>query len=342
MKVLSFLLLLTGIGLVFFLKWAAQSDITPGYRKGPIKNNEVNDMAFFDQLRIMTWNIGYGYGLGSEGSSYTQLSRDEYMKKLNHMASVIKKYDPDILLIQEIDFDSKRSGHLNQVEFLSRNTQLKNFAYLSSWTANYIPFPYTPISDHFGKMNSGGVVMTKFTINEHIGLVHKKPANNPWWYNMFYLHRYTQMVKIGPIRVFNNHLEAFDKENRQEQVKEITQWIDRFKRDLVVFGGDLNTLPYWELMRANFEGYPEDDYSNDSSHLYIKNRIPWMSDSVDKEVYNSKRSDWLTFPSNRPDRKLDYLFVGKKLKVVKKMVIKNTLSDHMPLVIDVQSANAND
>lgn len=52
-------------------------------------------------MRIMSYNVQVGWGKGIEA-----------------VAELIKKYDPDIIAIQEVDIDRKRTGYVDQFKIL--------------------------------------------------------------------------------------------------------------------------------------------------------------------------------------------------------------------------------
>jgi endonuclease/exonuclease/phosphatase family metal-dependent hydrolase len=336
--IISFIVL---IGLFIFVKWASFTSVTDGQNPALIVNANQNEFAF-KSFKVMTWNIGYGYGLGSEGTNYRQLSRELYLQKLKEMTTVINREDPDILLVQEIDFDSKRSTYLNQVELIAKNTNLKNYAYLPSWVLNYVPFPYLPFKDHFGRMNSGGAIFSRYKITEHIGSIYSKPSSNPWWYNLFYLNRYTHTIKIGPLRLFNTHLEAFDKINRYQQIMELSNWVNDFKNEPTILGGDFNMVADYEKNKRDFQGYPDDDYTNDTSYSTLLKKLSFLRDTLSKDQYFEDKKNFLTFPSDQADRKLDYIFVSDHFKILNSKVLDNTLSDHKAYLTELELLHTHD
>ena len=69
-----------------------------------------------DRIRVMTYNLGYGYGLGSDGLDYHPKTHEEIGKAIREIGEVIRTDNIDIVLIQEIDFQSKKSGDINQLK----------------------------------------------------------------------------------------------------------------------------------------------------------------------------------------------------------------------------------
>lgn len=334
--------------LIVFLFWAASGIQSPKSYLGEISCFEKQEqLTNVDELTIFSWNIGYGQGLGSEGSKgYKKRTEDEFSKVINEMGLIIRQHDPDLVLIQEIDFHSKRSYYQNQFELLKDNLKLPYAAKVISWDAKYIPFPYWPISRHFGKVLSGGVVFSRFPISKNEIVLWEKPSSNPWWYNLYYLFRYSQSVQIKINQkyywIVNNHLEAFKKINREEQGLGLLQLGNKLNQEgeLLAVGGDLNTVPTVASKKSKFAGYPKDNYEADQTLDSIL-EMNSMKDSVPPMIYSGNEEKYLTFPCDKPDRKLDYLLYNEKHELKEFQVIgAGCLSDHLPILIRLKlSAN---
>jgi endonuclease/exonuclease/phosphatase family metal-dependent hydrolase len=298
----------------------------------------VNNEDYPSVIRVQTWNLGYLYGLGSEGTSYEPRDKKFYQDKLDTLVAEIKASAPDILCLQEIDFDSHRSSGLNQAQYLAVKAAYPYVVEAVSWESNYIPFPYWPVSRHFGRMKSGGAVLSKYPIISSDVHFLKKPLSQPWWYNLFYPHRYLQQVEIElgdkKIKLINLHLEAFDKDDRMSQVDTLVELVKKEKIDLVA--GDFNTLPPSATKKRNFPNYSRDDYENDSS--YSKMEKSELLEVIPDSIYALDEVRYFTFPSSKPDRRLDYIFYKKELKMIKAEVLPSALSDHLPLKASIQIA----
>lgn len=289
-----------------------------------------------DTLNILSWNIGFAYGSGSEGPGYEFQNIDFYIERLKAMALLMRDYNIDIALLQEIDLDADRSHHIHQPEFLAKEAGFSYVAAFSSWEANYIPFPYWPTSRHFGEMSSGGAIISKYPVTKQQIQLHDKPSGNAWWYNLFYLYRYTQFTtaQIGDyeLRLGNNHLEAFDKENRERQAEWIRDYLLSARQPLDILGGDFNTVPLKAGKKSDFEGYEEDDYRSDSTHTFLA-EINYLDEPVELKA---NYDEFLTFPSLTPDRQLDYFFVRRDIEVIRYEVLPaGDLSDHLPVLITI-------
>ena len=321
--------------LIILFLWASYPWKLTSYDfQDEIKNTGALSDIKGSTLNVMTWNISYAYGLGSEGTAgYSPQSSSHHEKNLLGIAETIKRKQSDIVFLQEVDFYSARSHYQDQISFLCANTQLKNSARALSWQANYVPHPLEDFSSHFGKVYSGGAVISRWPIVENRVYLLEKPKSKAWWYNLFYLYRYVQVVTIDvlgkKIKVANLHLEAFDSQNKNEQALFLLQLMKSEKVDILA--GDFNTLPLGALKRSGFSN-PLDDYDYDKTPEILK-ALP-LKEIVDPTTYQMDENIWFTFPSDKPDRRLDYIYYAESWNLLNKEVTypsRSEISDHLPV-----------
>lgn len=318
--------------IVGFLAWASSPwSLHGGTREGElIQLDEVGEDVSEEPavIKVLTWNLGFLYGKGSEGPGYEFRQKDFYEQKINTLIKEIKNWDPDVILFQEIDLGSQRSHGVNQALYVANKVGYPFVAQAASWEANYIPFPYYPFKNHFGQMKSGGAILSKYPIASHKVELLPKPLSQPWWYNLFYLHRYFQKVSIDfgggkQLSFVNLHLEAFDKVDRAGQIKALLAQKD----PVDIVAGDFNMIPDSAIKRRKF--FNDDDYENDPSFsLMAKSHL---SEVIPEEIYSKDESSYFTFPAWKPDRRLDYIFYEKGHKMIKAEVLPSSVSDHLPV-----------
>lgn len=297
-----------------------------------------------DSIRVMAYNIGYGYGIGSDGKGYVPKMKAQMDSAIQAIGQLIRSEQVDLVLLQEIDFRADRSGRTDQLELLSQVSGLPYLAYGVSWDANYVPFPYWPPSYHFGRVVGGGAVLSRFPIVQNQVHLLPKPTANAWYYNRFYLYRYHQVVgfKINgdTLYAINNHFEAFDKTNRMEHAQSLVQLMQSYineNKALVVVGGDLNSVPGSATQKSQFNDNDKDNYEQDQT-LAIVSQQPNFVEMVSEETFRANESAWSTFPANAPNRRLDYLFVNRQYLFTNPSVVKQagSLSDHLPVMVDIR------
>lgn len=295
-------------------------------------------------LTAMTYNIGHGQGVKDLPWDW----RDAEVTKaqLKEVANVINHLKPDFILLQEVDLDSHRTHRINQAEFLLGQTHYPYSACAIVWDKNYIPFPYWPIKHHIGKVLSSNCIFSKYPLKNHESIIFAKPESNAFWYNWGYIDRGVQKVvaQIGnkTLTIFNTHLEAWEKEARNRQVKIIGDWINSSSGP-VLFGGDLNSVPPEACQKNKFGDEPEADFSKDSSIEALRYYLGDHDESLTiskcpSSGYNSQEFNTFTFPSNAPTRRLDYFYTVGSINIRQERVVKEagTASDHLPVWIEIE------
>jgi endonuclease/exonuclease/phosphatase family metal-dependent hydrolase len=253
-------------------------------------------------MKILTWNISYGYGLGSEGSStahpYGPKDRLHFESALRSIAGVIETIDPDVALLQEVDFGSHRSHNQHQLEILAGSTGLSHYRPIVSWNVPYLPYPGLDPRHHFGRTMSGGGILSKKPIRVIQEDLLPQPREYNPLYRMLYLHRYLQIVETFDLKVCNLHLEAFSSDNRELHLIELQDRL--IEHDIDVAGGDFNG-----------------EYS-----LKPGSEDRWIVRPCTRP----------TFPSDQPSRKLDGFIVKKSRfsNVRVETLDSGLVSDHFP------------
>ena len=272
-------------------------------------------------VSLVSYNIGYLSGLTNNQA--VERSKTLFDDNLASAIAALRPLNADIIAFQEIDLDSNRSYGINQVDVLANALGFAKAGLAINWNKNYVPFPYWPISAHFGKIISGQAVLSRYPIAENQRIVLDKVASRPFFYNAVYLDRLAQVTQLQvgdrSLMVINVHLEAFDNPTRFSQTRAVQELAETYARDYpVLLVGDFNSA----LNR------PEEG----------ERSIEIMADS---QIFVSAlpKSQWTsqpTYPSDTPEYKLDYLFYTPatiELNNTRVVTEAGQASDHLPLVI---------
>lgn len=250
---------------------------------------------------VVSFNTSWFYGMGSEGPGYEPKDKKHFEDRLRTTADWLKFKHPDLVLLQEVDFKASRSHRMNELAELSRLSELPYQAQAVSWNVNYLPFPYTPVTAQWGKIVSGGGVLSKTPIVSQTVQLLKKPDSNFFLYNQFYLFRYLQIVDLGFGLAVNLHLEAFDEPNRKEHIEALKKFLSQNADRIWIIAGDFNTP---ELKGSDF--------------------LPllWAKDSAK------------TFPTTGADIRLDHIWYNpSRLKLIHSETgTELKTSDHHPIL----------
>ncbi|GAA4842960.1 endonuclease/exonuclease/phosphatase family protein [Algivirga pacifica] len=274
--------------------------------------------AHGDTFKIISYNIGYLSGMTNNLN--VRPSKKMYDRHLERAKKYFKEQDADIIALQEVDFDSKRSYRVNQHMELINHLQMGHGALAVNWDKQYVPFPYFPPSVHFGKMLSGQSILSKYPITFQDRIVLEEVKDRPFYYRQMYLSRLAQVTKLKlqekEVILINVHTEAFIKETRYNQISYLHSLFKRYARDYpVLMVGDFNSDPAYE--EAAIELFLSDKT--------IESAIP-KEFAEDKEV--------LTYPSDAPYELLDFIFYNKdKIEPVGWEVLESfgQVSDHLPI-----------
>ena len=318
---------------------------------------DVPDTA--DTLLVMTWNIKFGGGdidfwFDCWGDRVL-MTKDEVLDNLERVVAKIIQVAPDVLLLQEVDVDSKRSAYLDQLQYILDSTDLNYGVYAAAWQVQFIP------SDGLGRMNSGNAILSRWPLSntERISLPLRTDQDALTRY--FYLRRNilratVELPGYDSFVVVNVHTAAYSRDGTKQK------HIDRFKEELdktagegglFVAAGDLNTIPPGSVKDHDFpdavcedEAFIGDDYRDElmPGEEWLKGLYASYASAIPLTDYQADNVPYLTFSANPTiphGRKLDYLFTNRPGGWVPGSAVTHqdilfegrALSDHAPVSV---------
>ncbi len=296
--------------------------------KTQLKQNKI-------KIRVLSWNLAWAYGMGSEGVNYHPKPKTFFVRKLEKISKIVKDSKCDVALFQEVDFNSDRSHQINMAKFLSPKTLLPYVAEVTTWDLKYLPYPIWPIKNHWGKIDSGGLILSAYPIEKQKTHLLPKPKEKSMLFRALYLSRFLQTVKINfnntKLNIINTHLEAFFDQNRLVHSKIICKELNKISKKIpTLFGGDFNAPPSWSKNRGPFKN-EKDNYQNDHSFDYLQKNLNLKNCLDKKSVHNE--SKYFTFPATNPNRTLDHLYFSNHWECKEIRVIScGVISDHLPII----------
>jgi len=327
-KIIVILFFILVLLLVVFYFWAGSSTLPEEKLAEIIVFSDKTAISPVKQevFTVMSYNIGYLSGMTN--NLPMKPGKPLFEKNMETFLQLVKEVQPDFIGFQEIDFHSRRSHYINQLRTIAEKSDYTCAAKAINWDKRYVPFPYWPPSIHFGRMLSGQAVLSRRPILSAKRIVLQKPKNQPFYYNTFYLDRLVQVVTVKidskDLIILNVHLEAFEQETRETQAKRVLNIYRSLKDDYpVLLMGDFNCVPPDAARKKNFLDEPGTDFSNDKTiEVFFK------------EKSLSRASPAFTYPADKPNRKLDYIFYNHdKIKLIHAFVPKINSSDHLPVVM---------
>ncbi|NQU27119.1 MAG: endonuclease/exonuclease/phosphatase family protein [Candidatus Marinimicrobia bacterium] len=313
--------------------------------------------ATADTITVMTWNIRYGATqlpwFGDSCGDRVMLSEDEVFDGLEKLLARINTINPDIIFLQEVDVESKRTQYIDQVQWLLDHTAFNFGAYASMWKAQVIP------SDGLGRMDNGNAILSRWPITDAERIQLPLRGDMDALTKYFYLRRNVIKAKIeipGTDNVYavGIHSSAFATDDtKQKQINKYIEILDDINSSGGVFisGGDLNAIPP-TATKTDFcledACNDEDDYHvGDDNHRegsYFTPEITWLQELYDKyspasslTAYNQNESQYFTHTPNLNgawDRKLDYLWTNTNWVPGSAITLQEAVeaSDHVAVI----------
>ncbi|MEO1792925.1 MAG: endonuclease/exonuclease/phosphatase family protein [Cyanobacteria bacterium J06629_19] len=331
LKGLGLLVGLPTVAIAAFFFWASASTADK-QTYDEVKAYDALGPTVKSSYTIVSYNIGYLSGLAN--NTQKKPERSFFDANQQRAIAALKSVSPDVVAFQEIDFEASRSYGVNQMDAIAQSLEMNAGAIAINWDKNYLPFPSWPPSAHFGKIRSGQAIVSRYPIEKNSRIVLERVADESLLYKAFYLERLAQVSQISldgqPLIVISVHLEAFDEATRVSQTRFVRSLAEEYAQTLpVIVMGDFNSaLNRPSFVAATGETYEETQFS-------IKEML--ASDELVPAVlpsnWNGKNS---TFPTDKPEYKLDYMFyTHSTIESVETQVLNDAgiSSDHLPLMM---------
>jgi len=239
-------------------------------------------------LRVLVYNIH----AGKDAEGVDNLAR---------VAEVVRGSGADVVLLQEVDRGTERSGRVDQLARLASLTGLHGsfgktldyqggeygIAILSRWPVVFdtlLPLPIDPPQERAGgSYEPRGALVARLE---------------------------------GPLRLvaLNTHLDASREDHyRIQEVRTVVETAEREAAAggaLVLVGGDFNSEPGTRVVGT-------------------------VTGEEWSDAWRCGRGEGLTFPARAAVKRIDYLFLGTGLRCVEASVLETEASDHRPLLVVV-------
>lgn len=250
------------VALVGFVVYLTVTEYRPDERKVAEHvyfQNETSE-SVQKQMTVYSWNIGYA-GLDAstdffmDGGDNVNPTPEEVDENLTAVKKFISSQSADAWLLQEVDVNSARTGHINELEAVSE-VYPSSYALAFNYKCEFVPIPLPPI----GKIESGIATFTDKTVKgssfERIAL----PCPFSWPVSLANLKRCLLVTRLPvensdkEVVLVNLHLEAYDDgEGKIAQTELLMNFLheEYEKGNFVIAGGDFN-----QVFPKTLEKYP--------------------------------------------------------------------------------------
>ncbi len=273
--------------------------------RGSVATSPDSEQREQRQLSIASYNIAHGRGLAE--SNLSGGAKAERMDRLDKIAELLRQVDADIVVLNEVDFDSSWSYSINQAEYLAKKAgypvwvEQRNMDFriaFWNWAFGNAVLSKYPIQD------AQLVQLPGHSIFETIVLGQKQAVAC----EIAYPH--------GSYQVIGAHLSQRSEEVRVASTKLILQRAQNSQIP-TIFAGDLNSSPtgFNESLQDS-AGQNAIDLLDQSSQFYRWNQI------------NSNNKTHRTFAANDPNVVIDWIFIPRTWQFELFQVNDQQLSDH--------------
>jgi len=244
-------------------------------------------------IKVMTYNICSGRDF--ESAPVKKASETKF--NLCAAANVIKKYDPDIVGLNEVRGEGEHELFTPQAQILSELTGMKYYF-------------FGPAIEFDGKNPYGNALLSKYPIvsAKVVGIPDPLVKDEDAYYETRGVIEAEIDVNGELIKVYVTHFGLA----KAEQRNAVSTVVDLMKNESnpSFFMGDLNMQPDNEILAPIFD---------------------LLTDSADKIV-----GDTLTFASFDPKIKIDYIFSKNDVKFITAAPLDEMASDHRPYMVTAE------
>lgn len=294
---------------------------------------------------VLVWNVQFCAGRHAlffyDGGEAVHVPAEHTLQTLSAIAKALQDLSADIVLLQEVDRDSDRTGRIDQHLELLRRVPYPCHTSTPYFRNRYVPHPS---HQHLGRVDMHLSIFSRFALRR--AQRHPLPAlRESWLRRQFNLRRAILSVELPVedgrvLQLLDTHLSAFSHGDGTlpEQVRAVAERMAEAERQgrQAIVGGDFNALP------------PGDDPARlgPDAALYRDEGWPlaelferWQS-AVPLEAHQDEPERWRTWlphGSDTPDRALDHLFTTRGLEILDTTVASglHDLSDHLPLRVEL-------
>ena len=307
------------------------------------------------KLKVLNWNVQFMAGkkyvfffdVPNGDGPHERPESSEILTTLKEVARVIKEESPDVILLQEMDEDAKRTDNQDQLVELMK---LLPEEYSCSASAFYWRNKYLPHARVKGSTGLKVSTISKYKIESAVrhalAIIPSDPITKQFGLKRAVLEAKMPISNSKYISAMNTHLDAFahGSDTMQRQVEYLKNLFNKRNSEKVEWfiGGDFNLLPpnfdLSTLMKTHQEFYAP---KSEIGVLFdsFKSAVPLEAmGGKDKELY-------YTHIANDPDAKgkadrtIDYIFHSNGIQTKSYYVRQKdtaAISDHLPLIVEFQ------
>lgn len=267
-------------------------------------------------LRVMTWNVEH----------FNILEHKTHPEKKQQMLDLINEYSPDVACFQEMVGSDSNASAINYIPEFLQKLNFSNYHYSYNSKLNFD-----------GKHHFGIITFSKLPIVKQ-----QTVKFYPYDYNSIF--QYTDVLNgSDTVRVFNIHLQSLkfsadnlkyidDPEIKDESdLKKSKSVVSKLKHGFLKrktqadrIKAEIDKSPYPVIVCGDFNDLPN-SYSYNTIGSGMKNAFAEKGSGIGR-----------TFSGISPTLRIDNIFAADKYDILQYTRINKKLSDHFPVIADVE------
>src|SRR5262245_34978516 len=180
-----------------------------------------------EELVVLSYSIAYG--LGSPSSAGPPGDVRALYDRLDQIIETIAASGADVALLQEVDFASRRSYDVDQLQYIAAALGWGFVARVITWECRYLPVPFWPPWRQTGRLRAGQGIISRYPLIQNRRQRLSQASAQPLLAPLFAPYHTVQMVDVQcdgrMLRVLNVHLEPHDVATRQRQAEELVTFV---------------------------------------------------------------------------------------------------------------------
>lgn len=296
------------VGAILFVLWATSGPISPDRLSETKQYTADAASPEQDTFQVMTYNLGH---LSRRAG---QVSDSAVAENLAGVAELIRRADPDVVGLQDIDFRAARTGFVHQLDSIASRLHFPVAVQDVSWNDRYAPFPGGG-AVRSGVLVSGQSILSRFPVRRSVRRELTSSQFASW--QPF---RRTPLIQITavdiggwPLVVMNVHFTGSDVDLREKQARNVNALYGRLAKQgfPVLLVGTLGTPAPGE--RGTRSGVAR-AASRDETIRVIRDGTN-LRPAFSSEAALVTGQSVGTYPAEHPVKKLDFIFHQPRLIV---------------------------
>ena len=278
-----------------------------------------------EELVVLSYSIAYG--LGSPPSADLPGDVIALYDRLDEIIETIAASGADVVLLQEVDFASRRSADVDQLQYIAVALGWGFVARVITWECRYLPVPLWPPWRQTGRLRAGQGIISRYPLVQNRRQRLSQPPAQPLLATLFAPYRTVQMVDMQcgrrTIRLLNVQLEPHDIATRQRQAEELVTFVRQVATPNCVLMGAFQSV---SATHGVSDATP--DRTMEIITTGLRDRLRIVVDTHHPSVAGVSRDC------------LDHVLVGPGLQTVETDVVMldKPVSDHFPLLVRLRWA----